>query len=293
MKLSRRAFFRLGILTALGLVGAKGFYNSRSIEYERIGINLKRLPSGFNGFKIAQITDIHCGPLIPSELLRTGVDLVMSDHPNLIALTGDFVHGATKFLWSRVGGFKKRHLEECLRELARLSAPQGVYAVLGNHDYWSGPEVTDQIVRGLGSIGVKVLRNESVIIEKGGQSLVLIGVNDYWDGPADLVKATKNTPSETCKILLSHNPDINEDVNNLRDPIDLIVSGHTHGGQITLPFIGPPFPTPFNKRYLAGLVRDGARQTYVSRGLGVFFVPIRFNCPPEVTLLTLRRSQNT
>ena len=289
MRLSRRGLLRLGLLGTLGVVGGKGFLNSRSPRLERVTVRLKRLPPSFDGLKAAQITDIHAGPFVPPSLVRAGVDLAMSVRPDLVLLTGDFVHGSTRFLWGRVGGFKPRHYEACLTELARLSAPLGVWAVLGNHDYWSGPEALALVVRGLESIGVKVLRNEAATLERNGQTLALAGVDDYWEGPADLQKAFKGLPPEVCKILLSHNPDVNEDVETLDQPIDLIISGHTHGGQLILPYIGPPYPTPFNRRYLAGLVRDGDRQTYVSRGLGVFFVPARLNCPAEVNLLVLRR----
>lgn len=289
MKISRRTFLRLAVLGVLGGVGLKGFINSRYLKLERLDIQLKNLPSGFDGLKVGFITDIHAGPLVPTRLVRAGVEMVMAEKPDLILLGGDYVHGATRFLWTRVGGFKPAHFNECLDELSALSAPLGVYGVMGNHDHWSGAEVLESIASGLEGIGVRILKNESEILKAGDAEIVLAGVDDYWEGPADLVRAFKGAGPERVSILLSHNPDINEDVENLDRPIDLILSGHTHGGQIVLPLVGLPFPAPFNTRYTAGLVRDGDRQTYVNRGLGVFFVPIRIGCPPEVSLLTLRR----
>jgi len=292
LPISRRGFIRLCILAALGLVGCKGFLNSRNLVLVRKRVILKRLPEAFDGMKVGQITDIHAGPLVPLELIRKGVDLIMSNRPDLIVLTGDFVSGATKFLWTSYGGFKQRHYDYCMEELGRLKAPLGLFGVLGNHDFWSGRQVTAKIIRGLEGIGVRVLRNRAVPLERKGQVLYLGGVDDYWEGSYSLTGALKAVPEDACRILLSHNPDVNENIALLKTPIDLIISGHTHGGQIVLPFLGAPYlPSPFGQKYRDGLVRDGERQTYVSRGLGLFFVPVRINCPPDVTLLTLHRDE--
>lgn len=278
------------ILGFLGLFGIKGFINARNVKIADLKVGLKYLPEAFDGIKVGQITDIHAGPLVPRALIREGVDMIMESQPDMIVLTGDFVSGATKVLWTSYGGFKERHCNYCMEELSRLKAPLGVYAVLGNHDFWSGKQVAQKIVQGLEGIGVKVLRNESTMIERKGQSLYIIGVDDYWENSYSLLKAIKNVPQDACKIVLSHNPDVNENIEDLRERIDFIISGHTHGGQIVFPFIGALYiPSPFGQKYLAGLVRDQERQTYISRGLGLFFIPIRINCPPEVNLLTLVR----
>jgi predicted MPP superfamily phosphohydrolase len=269
-------------------MAGKGFLNTRNLELVKLKVGLKRLPNAFDGLKVGQITDIHAGPLVNRELIRDGVDRIMSARPDLIVLTGDFVSGATKILWTTYGGFREKHYAYCMEELSRLTAPLGVFAVLGNHDFWSGIEVTEKIVSGLKNSGVTVLRNEFHILERGGETLQLIGVDDYWEGSYSLSGALKNVPEDDCRLLLSHNPDVNEDVENLGEPIDFIISGHTHGGQIVFPLAGALYiPSPFGQKYRAGLVRDGRRQTYVSRGLGLFFVPIRLNCPPDVSLLTL------
>jgi predicted MPP superfamily phosphohydrolase len=288
--ITRRNFIRLCVLGLLTFAGAKGFINGRKPELVELKVGLKRLPHAFDGIKVGQITDIHAGPLVPAGLIREGVDLMMANRPDLIVLTGDFVSGATKILWTSYGGFKQRHYNYCMEELSRLKAPLGVFAVLGNHDFWSGREVAMKIARGLEGIGVQVLRNEAIPIERKGQHLYIVGVDDYWEGLYTLSEALKNVPENDCRILLSHNPDVNEDIENLRERIDFIISGHTHGGQVVLPFLGALYiPSPFGQKYLAGLVRDQKRQTYVSRGLGLFFVPVRINCPPDVSLLTLGR----
>ena len=268
----------------------KGFMNSRNLELLKVNVNLKNLPSAFHGMRIGQITDIHAGPLVPRELIKKGVDLIMSKQPDMIVLTGDFVSGATKILWTTYGGFKQKHFDYCMKELGRLKAPMGVFAVLGNHDFWSGPAVTAKIVSGLQGIGVRVLQNECKLIKKEEQNLYLLGVDDYWEDSYSLTKALHGIPEDVCRILLSHNPDINQDIEFLKARIDLIISGHTHGGQIVVPFFGAPYlPSPFGQKYRAGLVKDGERKTYVSRGLGLFFVPVRLNCPPDVSLLILSR----
>jgi predicted MPP superfamily phosphohydrolase len=290
LSITRRGFIRLCILGLLTLVGAKGFINTRNLEFVMLKVGLKHLPFAFDELRVGQITDIHAGPLVPQKLIKEGVDIIMANRPDMIVLTGDFVSGATKFLWTSYGGFKQRHYDYCMEELGRLNAPLGVFAVLGNHDFWSGQEVALKIACGLEDIGVQVLRNKTIPIERKGQFLYLIGVDDYWEGSYNLLRALKNVPEDACRILLSHNPDVNEDIENLNERIDFIISGHTHGGQVVLPFLGALYiPSPFGQKYLAGLVRDKERQTYISRGLGLFFVPIRINCPPEVSLLTLRR----
>ena len=109
LNITRRTFIRLGILGVLGLVGGKGFLNSRRPDLVKTSVNLKRIPAAFDGLKVGQITDIHAGPLVSAELINKGVDLLMAEKPDLIVLTGDFVSGATKFLWTTYGGFKQHH----------------------------------------------------------------------------------------------------------------------------------------------------------------------------------------
>jgi predicted MPP superfamily phosphohydrolase len=162
----------------------------------------------------------------------------MANRPDVIVLTGDFVSGATKVLWTTCGGFKERHYTYCMEELGKLKAPLGVFAVLGNHDFWSGPEVTAKVARGLEGIGVWVLRNEAVPLETERQQLYIVGVDDYWESSYSLSKSLKGIPEDGCRILLSHNPDVNQDITSLNTSIDFVISGHTHGGQIVLPFIG-------------------------------------------------------
>ena len=290
MRLSRRNLFRLGILGVVGLLGGYGYYRGLSPQLEQVDIKLDLLPASFNGLKIVQLSDMHSSRLTSEDIIRKGVDLALECRPDIVALTGDFITASSLFAWGKIGGFKKSDLDRCLNALSRLSAPMGIYAVLGNHDVWSGKAETEKIVEGLKDIGVRVLRNESVILEKNGERIGLAGVDDYWASTFNLKRAVEGLPPGVA-ILLSHNPDINEQINLVDRQVDFILSGHTHGGQVVLPFIGAPFlPSPFGQKYRAGLVRDQNHQTYVSRGLGLYLAPIRLNCPPEVTCFKLRRT---
>jgi len=177
----------------------------------------------------------------------------------------------------------------CSKALSQLRAPLGVYGVLGNHDFWSGQESVKAICGTLSEqIGVIWLRNRNVELEKGGASFNLLGVDDFWESSCSLASACKGVDKDSIKILLSHNPDINDDIAALNERIDLVLSGHTHGGQVAMPFIGQPvMPSKFGQKYRMGLVRDGERQTYISRGVGCLLAPIRLNCLPEATVITL------
>ncbi|MDH3974757.1 MAG: metallophosphoesterase [Deltaproteobacteria bacterium] len=290
-KWTRRKVIVNGFRGVVILGAGKGFYNTTPLHMELSDnkIKIDGLPESFRGLKIAQLTDLHASAIVSNKLFSNAARLVMSQKPDLIFLTGDFVSGSTKFLSGHIGEFNRRHFDESIEALSGLKAPLGIYGVLGNHDFWSGPTALETIMTGFEKkLEVKWLRNESVTIEKGGEIIHLLGVDDYWSPGCSLGKAYKGLDNWPVKILLSHNPDINEEIDLLGERIDLVVSGHTHGGQIVAPLIGQPvIPSKYGQKYRAGLVRDGARQTYVSRGIGHLLLPLRLNCPPEVTLIRL------
>jgi len=253
---------------------------------ERVLIRLKRLPEAFRGFKIAQLSDLHSSPLVDKEHLEHAVDLALAEKPDLIVLTGDFIGHTLRTHRQEIHEFDVQYLDNLVAALGRAKAPFGTYAVLGNHDFWSGPEVTERICHDFETRArIPVLRNQRVTLTKEEESIQLLGVDDYWHS-WDLRKALRKVPKQSIKILLSHNPEINRQIKPSHN-IGLVLSGHTHGGQVSLPFIGVPFSPTQSQKYLRGLVRDGDRQTYITRGVGHLVVPIRFNCPPEVTLITL------
>ncbi len=290
-KWTRREFIVNGARAAVLLVIGKGAYNATdyNLRLETPQIRIPGLPAPFKGLRIAQLTDLHSSFIVSAGLLSSAARLVMKERPDVICLTGDFVTGQTKFLSGSIGDFNEKHLEKCAAALEDLSAPMGIYGVLGNHDFWSGKPAVEAITEGLSRrLGVVWLRNRGVRLTKGGAGIDLLGVDDYWETSSSVAAALKGGDEDGVRILLSHNPDINELIELERHRIDLVISGHTHGGQIVAPIFGAPFmPSKFGQKYLAGLVRDGNRQTYISRGVGHLLAPIRLNCPPEATLITL------
>jgi len=288
--LTRRKILKYGLRGFLVAGVGKGFYNTTASQMEVVerAVAIPGLPAPFRGFTIALLSDFHASLIANYGLFEQAARLTMAKKPDLIALTGDFVTGATKFFTGHIGEFDKGRLDAMLDRLAPLSAPMGVYAVLGNHDFWSGPEAVRAIMAGFTRrLGAVWLRNTHAKLERGGARIDLLGVDDYWETSCSLARAYRGLGPDTPKILLSHNPDINDDVVP-QTRIDLILSGHTHGGQVAAPIVGQPIvPSKFGQKYRAGLVRDGARQTYVTRGIGHLLAPVRFNCPPEVTILTL------
>lgn len=289
--MNRRSFLKYSLRGMIAATMGKGFYNTTSdqIRLERVTVKIRNLPRPLQGLKIGLLTDIHASFIVSNGLIRTAGLRIMEEKPDLIVMTGDYISGSTKFLSGSIGAFNPEHLLGCADALSHLKAPLGVYGVLGNHDFWSGAGAVQTICETLTKrVGVVWLRNRTVALGKGGASFYLIGVDDYWEPSCNFPAACKGAATDAVRILLSHNPDINEEIALSRERIDLVLSGHTHGGQIVMPFIGQPvMPSKFGQKYRAGLVRDGDRQTYVSRGVGCLLAPVRLNCMPEATVLTL------
>ena len=258
-------------------------YERTEIETTRQSIHLERLPKTFDGFRIAQLSDIHIGPFMPADEIRKCVAMVNRLKPDLVALTGDFVS------WE---GSPQRAVVEAL---SGLKAPFGIYGCLGNHERWA--HVEDSITRLFAGKGAKILRLENATIESGGECLNLIGV-DYqsrtpFGPPQDGIVSQYLEGVEplmlpdTVNILLSHNPNTFDRAAELG--IDLSLAGHTHGGQVTLEYISPDLsPARLITAYVRGLFRKGDSQLYVNRGIGTIFSPVRFGSPPEITLFELK-----
>jgi predicted MPP superfamily phosphohydrolase len=239
-----------------------------SIEHERIHLN--RLPRQFDGFRIVQLSDVHHGPFSSSEQIERAVETANRLHPDIIALTGDYIS-------------KERHYAApCAEMLGKLKARFGVYAVLGNHDHWvDAPLVTD-LFR---AEGITVLVNEGMRFEKDGAAFWLAGVDDTMVGLEDISLALAGSREGEMKLLLAHNPIILRRA--ARAAVDLVLSGHTHGGQVAIRSERNSLRGA-RKRLLKGLGRLGQTQIYVNRGLGTVVLPIRYGCPPEISLLELR-----
>jgi len=282
--ITRKQFMRAGFYGFGGLGVGKGFYNTvpSSIELVKTSVTIPNLPPAFKGFKIALMSDFHSSIIVSGELIAEATRIAMSEEPDMVALTGDF-------LTVIYNGYHPRYVDRLAEAFTPLSAPSGVFAVMGNHDISCGIKAMARLERSLTRrAGVQWLRNKNVAIRKGADAFDLIGTDEYWSDSLNLRKSYSRLAKGRVRIMLSHNPDINELVTATRKRIDLILSGHTHGGQIMFPFIGAPqIPSRHGQKYRAGLIREGERQTYVTRGVGHVLVPIRFNCPPEVTVITL------
>jgi len=259
---------RDGHLRALRRMGSE-------FEVTEHRIRLDVLPSAFSGFRIAQLTDIHFGVFLPEGLLRQAVQMVNELEPDIVALTGDFVT------------YSRAYIDPVAEILASIESKKGIYAVLGNHDFRVG---ADEVADALKSRGIEVLRNRHVKIRRHGEPLYVAGIDDWYYRP-DLGRALRGIPRNAPAVLLSHNPAIIRAA--ARANVPLVLSGHTHGGQVNLPLIGNIWGrSPEQLKYKVGWARLGPTQIYVSRGIGTIVLPVRFRCPAEIPHLTLESSRH-
>lgn len=275
---SRRQFLKLvgaaGVTVTVGGLAADYGVNvePNQIKVERVKIVLPRLPLAFDGMTVAQLSDLHLGPYVSEEHIQRTVEMTNALKPDLIVLTGDLVNSS----W--------RYIQPCTELLTALAAPFGVYAVLGNHDYWVG--FLNLMMQSLKKTGVTLLRNQAITLARGRSAVYLVGIDDLWLRLANLRGALERVPEDACKIALMHEPDFADAA--AQAGVDLQLSGHSHGGQVRLPFIGPLILPKYGEKYAMGLARVGnLTQVYTTRGIGVLPPGVRFNCPPEITLLTL------
>lgn len=278
-KLGRRRFLKWGLLSGVGVVvgGAVDavLLEPRWVSLTRPVISIDALPSAWDGVPIAHLTDIHTGRLIGLDYVRKVVEMTLAQSPDIIALTGDFVTG--------VGAITPK----LARVLGRLRAAKGQFAVLGNHDHWADAEGVRSL---LNSAGITLLTNRNVVLEENHEKLCLAGVGDLWEDEQLLDAALAGVPEQVPRILLCHNPDYAEAMPS-GPRVDLMLCGHTHGGQFKIPFgPRPQLPVRYAK-YAAGLARGPCCPVYTSRGLGMVGVPIRFNCRPELAIITLCRAR--
>jgi uncharacterized protein len=268
---------------AYGLV-----YERFDIETTHQRIFLKQLPKAFDGFRIAQVSDIHIGPFMPEDQIRRCAAMINGLKPDLIALTGDYItwEGSPQLA--------------VVNALSGLRAPFGVFGCLGNHEIYA--EAEDSITKLFTERGTKILRYKNAAIETSGEHINLIGVDyesrlhlgfgkpekegfvkGYLQGVDSLM-----SPG-TVNILLSHNPNTFDRAAQLG--IDLSLAGHTHGGQVSMEYISPNLsPAALITRYVRGWFKQGDSQLYVNRGIGTIFSPIRVDCPPEITVYELKRA---
>lgn len=242
---------------------------------------LPRWPERMNGFTVALLSDFHYDRYFSVHPLHSAIGLVNNLRPDMIVLAGDFV-SVPMFGDERKGAFDA---EPCARLLRQMTAPHGLWAVMGNHDEGTDREI---VTRALQAENIHVLANQSEAIELDGARIWLAGVNDVLSYTADLPRTLLHVPAGEAVILLAHEPDFADEAS--RFPIDLQLSGHSHGGQIRIPLLPPLYLPTMAKKYVLGTYQVGPLLLYTNAGLGTVGVPMRLNCPPEITLLTIRRA---
>jgi uncharacterized protein len=240
------------------------------IEVRSVSLSLPHLAPEFSGYRIVQLSDIHADRWMTSQRIQKVVDRVNQMHPDLVVLTGDFV---------------TRNAEEYtpnLKVLKALTPMDKTLAILGNHDAWTNPDLVQQTLE---AAGIDVLANQVVTLDRGLQQLHIGGVDDVWAQRDRLQDVLAALPITGAAILLAHEPDF-ADTSAATGRFDLQLSGHSHGGQVRLPFMKKFFP-PLAYKYPMGQYQVGSMIQYTNRGLGSSGIPIRFNCRPEITIFTL------
>lgn len=284
--ISRRRFLghAAGTLAAVAVAGTgAGWMEARRCRVLAVDAPVPRLPAAFEGLRVAFLADTHHSANVPLPYLEGVVAMTNALRPDLVLLGGDYVWRR----WDDDHPSSLPYVRPGLGALGRLRAPLGVWAVLGNHDTW-GIHVK-QIRAALAENGIPELRNRGTWLERGGARLRLAGTEDLWTGRPDVHAALGDARETDAVLLLQHNPDYAEELNDPR--VGLMLCGHTHGGQIVVPGLGwaPRVPSRFGQKYLHGFRRGPAgTQVFVTRGVGTIGPPLRLGCPPEVALLTLR-----
>ena len=277
--LTRRQFLRAAAATPLVALSVTSAYSTliepHAYELTETEIPVRDLPGAFDGFRIAQITDVHHSRIVPIGEVQRVVEATLGAKPDLVALTGDYT---TSY---------RRYIEPCAEALGALSAPEGVWAVLGNHDHYTDPQLT---VRALKRHRISVLENANTIIRRGSDTLQLAGIGDWTWNRVDWARSLYGLDKRRPTVMLSHQPlviDLPE-----TEGISLILSGHTHGGQVSLPFVGAPLRYGRDFKYVRGLYEKHGTHLYVSAGTGVIGLPVRFGVRPEISILKLKRQED-
>ena len=262
--------------TAVAILGAAALYmfilERFIIRVTRYRIPVPHLPPEFAGFRVVHLSDLHYGLLQPLLTAKYVVWRTNRLQRDIIVCTGDYVLEKNAHV----------NIDRVWPLLSKLHAPGGVYSVLGNHDHWAD---TERSIEWLDRTRQN-LQGKTVALERQGRKLWLAGGGDLWTDPMDFDKLLADVPEGDCRIVLAHNPDSADTGFNVR--IDLMISGHTHGGQFLLPFLGPPSNPVKNKSYTSGLKKsENGPLVFISKGIGWGTFPVRLGCFPEIAVLEL------
>jgi len=262
---------------AINRIGHDVFGEPKEFKVETVQIKLQRLPQTFSGFRIAQISDIHMGGWMNFERLQRVADSVIAQKPDVLLITGDFLKGRSFTEATKQG------IKDLIRVLRPLAAAIPSFAVLGNHDYWTNPDAIREM---LALCEITDLTNAVFTVTREGGNLHLCGVDDVRHGDVRLHDVIDQVKDNSAAILLAHEPDY-ADISAATGKFDLQISGHSHGGQIVVPFYGPLILPLSGRKYPSGLYKIGNMFQYTNRGVGVDRLAIRINCPPEITIFVL------
>ncbi|MBI1878522.1 MAG: metallophosphoesterase [Chloroflexi bacterium] len=248
------------------------------VELTHISLVLPRLAPEFHGYCLVQISDLHTDISLTRAHLADVVELINRQQPDLVAITGDFV------------SYEARpHVEDIAATLSQLRPRDATVAVLGNHDYWTEVELIRQVITHSGMID---LSNAVYTLRRGEAMLHIAGVDDFWEDQARLNRVLAQLPATGAAILLAHEPDF-ADTSAATRRFDLQLSGHSHGGQVIVPFLGPLVRPPYSLKYPVDCYRVGEMWLYTNRGLGESSIRLRLNCRPEITVFTLEAGGST
>ena len=286
---SRRDFLKLAgaFLLEGGVVLAGGLTYATQVEpawveVVRVSLRLKRLPAAFSGFRFVQISDIHMGGWMNRERLEHVVELVLAEKPDMVAITGDYLHEG--YGWDTE---HEQALEDAVAALEALAGSTVPVSVMGNHDHWTDVKKIQAKLQG---VGIHDISNNVLAISRAPASLYICGVDSVYDRHDDLDQTLSQLPPDAPAILLCHEPDF-ADVSAATGRFDLQISGHSHGGQVIIPFRGPIKTPKHGHKYPLGLYQVGEMLQYTNRGVGMLFPYVRFNCRPEITVFTLEAEQ--
>ena len=271
-----RLALALFVVTMLGLAIWAFWIEPASLTVREHELHLPGWPQELAGLRVAALSDFHVGsPYNGIDKLQQIVALTNRSEPDLVVLLGDFVvHGV-------VGG-ERVPPSRIAPVLSNLEAPLGVWAVLGNHDWWYS---FDGVRKPLNLQGIEVLEDQAVEISSTGSTFWLVGIGDAWAGNPDIGAALESVPDDAPVLAITHNPDVFPEI---PDRVSLTVAGHTHGGQVAVPLLGRPVvPSVHGQRYAVGWIVEEDRHLFVTPGLGTSIIPVRLLVPPEISILKL------
>ncbi|HEX2908445.1 MAG TPA: metallophosphoesterase [Phototrophicaceae bacterium] len=278
--LSRRQFLKLALVGSAGTaafgVGSLAYaydVEPHWLDVVPLPLVLPRLHPAFDGYRMAHITDLHVDIGKSARNLRYAVEIINELQPDAVVITGDFI----------TLNPAAAHTPVLVEILSELRSKDGVFAVLGNHDHWTDAAVVRQALR---DCNVRELNNEVHTLRRGNAALHIAGTDDYWEGLARLEDVLAVLPEDGVAVLLEHEPDF-ADISAETGRFDLQLSGHSHGGQVVVPFYGPLVLPTYGMKYPLGQYQVGSMIQYTNRGIGTVLPAVRFNCRPEITLLEL------